>query len=131
MTEWQYKELTKEGGYTKKEIHLISKEIKILAGKMKWALLSAKTSKAGKQINTKQISDTMLRDRMACVIKKVFDTYPEDYSFGDKGLQYDSVANTVNHIGAFVEIFRVLNLNKGVGRFPFSDEDVYCTQGLR
>ncbi|KAJ1945277.1 hypothetical protein GGF37_001778 [Kickxella alabastrina] len=108
MTEWQYKELTKEGGYTKKEIHLISKEIKILAGKMKWALLSAKTSKAGKQINTKQISDTVLRDRMACLIKRVFYTYPEDYSFSDKGLQYDSVANTVNHIGAFVEIFRGL-----------------------
>ncbi|KAI7827867.1 hypothetical protein BX661DRAFT_198441 [Kickxella alabastrina] len=34
-------------------------------------------------------------------IERVFSTYHEGYSFGNKGLQYDSVANTVNHIGAF------------------------------
>ncbi|KAJ1901983.1 hypothetical protein LPJ66_000379 [Kickxella alabastrina] len=87
MTEWRYETLTKEDGHTKKEIQQrVSKEIRILAGKMKWALLSVKTSKAGRQLDTKQISDTVLRDRMACLIKRVFGTYPEDYSFGDKGL---------------------------------------------
>ncbi|KAJ1940973.1 hypothetical protein GGF37_003754 [Kickxella alabastrina] len=49
---------------------------------------------------------------MEHLIEKSFGTYPEDHSFGDRGLQYDSVANTVNHIGAFVEIFRGLNLSK-------------------
>ncbi|KAJ1943708.1 hypothetical protein GGF37_002526 [Kickxella alabastrina] len=81
---------------------------------MKWALLCAKTSKAGKQLDTKQISDTVLRNRMEHLIERIFGAYPEDYGFGYKELQYDSVANTVNHIGAFVDIFRVLNLNKAV-----------------
>ncbi|KAJ1883937.1 hypothetical protein LPJ66_010855, partial [Kickxella alabastrina] len=81
---------------------------------MKKALLCAETSKAGKQIDTKQISDPILRDRMARLIESFFGAYPEDYSFGDKGLQYNSVVNTVKHIGAFVEMFRSLNLNKAV-----------------
>ncbi|KAI7830912.1 hypothetical protein BX661DRAFT_170107 [Kickxella alabastrina] len=46
------------------------------------------------------------------LIERIFGTFPEDYSFRDKGLQYDFVTKRVNHFGAFVEIFRVLNLNK-------------------
>ncbi|KAI7827905.1 hypothetical protein BX661DRAFT_198467 [Kickxella alabastrina] len=51
---------------------------------------------------------------MEHLIERIFGAYPEDYGFGYKELQYDSVANTVNHIGAFVDIFRVLNLNKAM-----------------
>ncbi|KAI7834315.1 hypothetical protein BX661DRAFT_215687 [Kickxella alabastrina] len=48
----------------------------------------------------------------ARLIESFFGTYPKGYSFSNKGFQYDTVANTVNYIGTFVEIFRFLNLKE-------------------
>ncbi|KAJ1940562.1 hypothetical protein GGF37_003923 [Kickxella alabastrina] len=77
----------------------ISKEIRIPAGTMKRDLLSVTTNRAGKQIDTKHILDHVLRNGMERLMERIFGTHPEDYSFGDKGLQYDSAAKTLNHIG--------------------------------
>ncbi|KAJ1901532.1 hypothetical protein LPJ66_000706 [Kickxella alabastrina] len=96
------------------DIVLDVKKIIIPAGKMKWALLYTKTNKTSKQINTKHISGSILYDRMTRLIENFFDTYPEDYSFNDNGLKYDSVAKPVNRFGAFVEMFRSLKLNEAV-----------------
>ncbi|KAJ1898774.1 hypothetical protein LPJ66_002545, partial [Kickxella alabastrina] len=78
------------------------------------------TNRAGKQIDTKRISDPVLRDGIERLIERIFGTYPEDYSFGDKGLKYDSSANTVKHIGCFVESFRLLNVKdvRKISLFP-------------
>ncbi|KAJ1945576.1 hypothetical protein GGF37_001630, partial [Kickxella alabastrina] len=59
---------------------------------MKWALLCVKISKTGKQLDTSHISDPILYDRMEYPIERILGTSSEDYSFGDKGLQYDFVA---------------------------------------
>ncbi|KAJ1946514.1 hypothetical protein GGF37_001120 [Kickxella alabastrina] len=72
----------------------------IPAGKMKWALVSAKTNKAGKQPDTSHILDPVCRNGMARLIERIFGTRPKDYSFGDKGLKYDSVTNTTKKIKA-------------------------------
>ncbi|KAI7831900.1 hypothetical protein BX661DRAFT_169759 [Kickxella alabastrina] len=54
----------------------------------------------------------VLRDGIERLIERIFGTYPEDYSFSDKGLKYDSSANTVKHIVTFVEVFRLLNVKE-------------------
>ncbi|KAJ1897744.1 hypothetical protein LPJ66_003182 [Kickxella alabastrina] len=63
---------------------------------MKRDILSATTSRARKKIDTNQISDPVLRDGIERLIERIFGTYPKDYSFGDKGLQYDSVCDIRN-----------------------------------
>ncbi|KAI7835108.1 hypothetical protein BX661DRAFT_211554, partial [Kickxella alabastrina] len=114
-TKQRHEILKSEDGHTEKQIQqCISKEIRIPAGRMKWALLCAKTSKDSKQINSKHTSDSILRDRVAGLIESFFGTYPEDYIFSDNGLKYDSVAKPVNHFGASVEMFRSLKLNEAV-----------------
>ncbi|KAJ1934467.1 hypothetical protein GGF37_006352, partial [Kickxella alabastrina] len=81
---------------------------------MKRDILSTTISRASKLIDTKHISNPILRDRMARPIESFFGAYPEGYSFGDKELKYNSVAEPVNYFGAFVEMFQSLNPNKAV-----------------
>ncbi|KAI7822274.1 hypothetical protein BX661DRAFT_200456 [Kickxella alabastrina] len=45
---------------------------------------------------------------MEHLIKRIFGTYPEDYSFGDKGLQYDSVDSLCLNI----KVIEILPLTK-------------------